>query len=85
MEPVVIRASDIDSTPTEFPKVVRRNRKPLLQLDDDREYEIPNDPIKALGLLHHFAGKNWADRRFFFYAITRIAETRGWRIHPFNA
>lgn len=85
MEPVVIRASDINSTPPEFPKVVRRNRKQLLQLEDGREYEIPSDPIKAMGLLHHFAGKKWADQRFFFYAITRIAEVRRWKIHPFDA
>ena len=80
---MVIRVSDIDSTLPKFPRVVRRKRKPFLQLEDGREYEIPRDPIKAMGLLHHFAGKTWADRRFFFYAIARIAKAQGWAIHAF--
>jgi hypothetical protein len=78
-----IRLSDIDATPPEFPKVVRRKGKPFLQLEDGREYRIPSDPIKVMGLLHHFAGKVWANHRFFFHAIARIAKERGWEIHPF--
>jgi hypothetical protein len=78
----LIRVSDIDGTAPQFPRVVKRRRRPFLQIEDGREYEIAADPIKTLGLLHHLAGKIWADRRFFFYAIARIAQAQGWAIHP---
>lgn len=75
---VAIKASALT-----FPKVVKRKRELLLVLDDGRQYEIPNDTIKTMGLLHHLASKTWASRRFLYYAIGRIAEARGWKIHPF--
>lgn len=84
MQPIIVRASDIDTTPPEYPKVVKRNAELFLRLEDGREYEIPSDPIKVMGLLHHFAGKTWADHGFFFCAIARIAEAQGWQIHPFQ-
>jgi hypothetical protein len=83
MNPMLDEETETPGSPPEFPKVVKRKRKSFLQLEDGREYPIPGDPIKALGFLHHFAGKKWADRRFFFYAIMRIAEAEGWHIHPF--
>ena len=49
-----------------------------------RDYEIPDHPVKVLGLLHHLAGKGWADSGFFFHAIQRIADAKGWKIHPFQ-
>jgi hypothetical protein len=81
MNPLIIKLSDIDTAPPEFPMVVRRRRKSVLRLEDGREYEIPSDPIKVMGLLHHFAGKTWANHRFFFHAIARIAQAQGWQIY----
>ena len=82
MEFEFIKLSDIEYTPPAFPKVVKRRHKLWLVLEDGREYEVPADPIKVLGLLHHFAGKVWADHGFFYHAIARIANARGWQIHP---
>ncbi len=84
MELKIVKLSEINSTPPEFPKVVKRKRKLFLQLEDGREYGIPTDPIKVMGLLHHFAGKKWANHRFFFHAIARIAKSQGWEIHPYS-
>jgi hypothetical protein len=82
MMPMIVKASDIDTTPPEFPKIVKRMRQPFLQLEDGREYAVSSDPLKVLGLLHHLAGKKWANHGFFFHAIARIAKTQGWEIHP---
>lgn len=70
---------------SEYPKATERGRSLFLEVKprDGEGYRVPDDPIKVLGLLHHLAGKTWANHEFFFYAISRIAEARGWQIHPF--
>ncbi len=83
MKRTFIPVSELASTPPEFPKVIKRKRTLLLRLEDGRQYDVADNPVQVLGLLHHFAGKIWADHRFFFHAIARIADARGWRIHPF--
>ena len=75
----------IDATPPKYPKAVERNGEVFLRLEDGREYEVPDDPMKVLGLLHHLSGKTWADRSFFFHAIQRIARAKGWEIHPWTS
>jgi hypothetical protein len=81
---LVVRASDIDITPPKYPRVVKFEGALWLEAAKDRDYKVPDHPIKVLGLLHHLAGKTWADCGFFFYAIQRIASAKGWKIHPFQ-
>ncbi len=82
-KPIVIKLSEIKAKPPEFPRVVKRNHQLFLEVQGGMEYQIPKGPIKTMGLLHHLAGKIWAEREFLFYAIARIAQARGWQIHPF--
>ena len=76
--------SDVDCTPPTYPKVTKNKRGLWLAVSRGRDYLIPEHPIKVLGLLHHLAGKKWADSGFFFHAISRIAKAKGWKIHPFQ-
>ncbi len=83
----IICLAEIDCTPPEYPRVIEDEDTgdDVLEIFDGVEYEIPHHPIKVLGLLHHLAGKEWADGRFFHHAIDRIARAKNWPIHPFQA
>lgn len=69
--------------PPKFPKVVKNRRGEFLVLADGRDYQIPESPVKTLGLLHHLSQKRGCDARFLGLAIERIAAARDWPIHPF--
>lgn len=66
-----------------FPRVVSDRTGDYLVLEDRRRYRIPEDPVKALGLLDHLGSKTWADAGFLVRAIRRISAARDWPIHPF--
>lgn len=83
MSNVIVRASDMEPRFPDYPRVHQSGQELVVELEDGREYTLPDDPLKVLGLLQHFAGKVWADRRFFLHLIGRIAQARGWVIHPF--
>ena len=65
------------------PHIERDNGRAYLVLGDGRDYRIPDDPIKAMGLLHHLASKTWATREFLCEAIAVMAGEMDWPIHPF--
>jgi hypothetical protein len=54
-----------------------------LGLEDGRDYEVPPDPVKVLGLINHLAGKSWATTDLVCDAIERIAGEGGWDIHGY--
>lgn len=82
MSKLVVRASEISIANPKYPRVRGRRNDLGLEISSGVIYDIPDHPIKVLGLLHHLAGKGKADSDFFFFAIERIAAARGWHIHP---
>jgi len=83
----IICLADVHPVRPHFPRVIKDEETGdlVLEVFDGVEHEIPDHPIKVIGLLHHLAGKSWPDGRFFHYAIDRIARVKGWPIHPFQA
>jgi hypothetical protein len=65
--------------PPEYPKVSPCGH--YLVLQDGRDYEIPDNPIEVLGLLHHFTGKAWCSTQWLRAAIDRIATIRRWQVY----
>jgi hypothetical protein len=66
-----------------YPGVVTNKNCAWLELQDGREYSVPDDPVKFLGLVEHLARKTWVDTEFIVATIRKTADAKGWKIHPF--
>jgi hypothetical protein len=81
-------ASEIDCTPPTYPRVVKYKGEWWLEATEGRDYKLPDDPFKVLGLLHHLTQKRCVgdvlvDASYVRLVIERIAAALGWQIHPF--
>jgi hypothetical protein len=87
---VTVRGDEVDLTTPKYPRVIKRRRYGKLLLETCKGcpgYEIPEDPVEVLWLLHHLAekrsrnegqGRVEIDKRYLLYMIRRVMRARGW-------
>jgi hypothetical protein len=67
----------------DYPRVTRAGGVLWLTVSPGRDYEVPGDPYKFMGLIHHLSAKTWTAGSFIGECIQQVAQARGWSIHPF--
>ena len=79
----IVRASDVKLVYRRHPRVVTKRDEMFLEVFPGRSYRVPDDPHRFMGLMSHLAMKTWASGALISDAIERVAQAKGWLIHPF--
>jgi hypothetical protein len=75
----------MENTPApRYPRLSRVRGELWVTVIRGRDYYVPNDPERFIGLLQHLSAKKWCSAQLIYRIIALISRERPWSLHPIH-